>query len=663
MFDDRLLIWKVKKGDEGAFRLIYQKYKDVLFTVAANLLNDDAVAENILHNVFVSFAGDIGSFHFYSDLKIVLVGRLLSHAREKIHEKMRSEAVKGDAGPIELNIQPDDGSRKTEFLAKALPHIPVQQREVMILHLLAGIRFKAIAALQDISTGTAEGRYRYGIDKLQTVLAEEGQAVDNVEHAVARLRRNTVQQADNRISAEAITVLKRSVESLQRGSVAGMALKIAAAVVLAAIILIAAGIYANRRENRAGAGKKSGFTYIGIGRKPQPPEEKQQSKLPTALEAEIASIDQMYAERDVKGLVKMLTKGQLFSQLFAAKYLGEIGDEKALKVLKQQLEIWKKNPDENPGSQFLTDAIFRIEARLQDKKPDKSKNIDKPQDNARKEEEPVPQPAVAVEKEQMIYGTLVDTQNRPVMGTITLSGGKSLQTDEYGVFHMTSPPAGATQVHYAIDAGSGLGRGFIWTADDDANNLVVVLEPLAMISGRVVDGSGNGVREGKIKIMVGPLPGVASINTPAELWKANVAVDGRFSFEGVPVGLPMTVLVERDGFKTGAVVIGALDAGKTADVGNIVLRKIREDEEPQSEAGSGKLSGVVFNDSGKPVTGLSVSCTVGADIVEAVTDANGRYHLSGLPAGEQVRLQVGGNEYDAVCDGNDLDIHLPAEQR
>ncbi len=55
----------------------------------------------------------------------------------------------------------------------ALAQIPYEQREVLILHAYTGMKFKAIAARQDVSINTVQGRYRYAVDKLRSLLNSE----------------------------------------------------------------------------------------------------------------------------------------------------------------------------------------------------------------------------------------------------------------------------------------------------------------------------------------------------------------------------------------------------------------------------------------------------------------------------------------------------------
>jgi hypothetical protein len=55
MIEDRLLVLRCKRGSSDALRRVYQKYKDDLLVVAMVVLNDNAAAEDVLHDVFEAF--------------------------------------------------------------------------------------------------------------------------------------------------------------------------------------------------------------------------------------------------------------------------------------------------------------------------------------------------------------------------------------------------------------------------------------------------------------------------------------------------------------------------------------------------------------------------------------------------------------------------------
>ena len=58
-------------------------------------------------------------------------------------------------------------------LTTALTKLPVEQREVIVLHTHGQMRFRAIAKSLNVSLNTVKSRYRYGIGKLRESLKTE----------------------------------------------------------------------------------------------------------------------------------------------------------------------------------------------------------------------------------------------------------------------------------------------------------------------------------------------------------------------------------------------------------------------------------------------------------------------------------------------------------
>jgi RNA polymerase sigma-70 factor (ECF subfamily) len=55
----------------------------------------------------------------------------------------------------------------------AMAQLPYEQREIIILHLQSKMRFRQIAKSKGVSVNTVMSRYRYGLDKLRSVLDGE----------------------------------------------------------------------------------------------------------------------------------------------------------------------------------------------------------------------------------------------------------------------------------------------------------------------------------------------------------------------------------------------------------------------------------------------------------------------------------------------------------
>ena len=174
MIDERILVWRFNRGSKDAFQMIYEKYKDDLLGLAITLLRDRSLAEDVVHDVFVSFAGTTGTFHLSGTLKGYLSTCVANAVRDR--NRLRSlrdvgldaaEAMQSHSGdPIEHAIDSEQSGRLMQWLG----HLPYEQREVVVLHLHQGMRFKEIAEALRISINTVQSRYRYGLDKLPSIM-------------------------------------------------------------------------------------------------------------------------------------------------------------------------------------------------------------------------------------------------------------------------------------------------------------------------------------------------------------------------------------------------------------------------------------------------------------------------------------------------------------
>ena len=177
MLEDKLLVLKCKRGNKEAMCRLYDKYKDYLLTLAKGLLGEQATAEDVVHDVFVSFARLARQFQLKGSLRAYLATCVINLARDKIRAKTRQAQVLDSMNPDTLcSDNPAQNLIESEEITQmrqALTKIPYEQREVVMLHLKGGMKFREIARLQCVSLSTTHGRYRYGLDKLRSLLNSE----------------------------------------------------------------------------------------------------------------------------------------------------------------------------------------------------------------------------------------------------------------------------------------------------------------------------------------------------------------------------------------------------------------------------------------------------------------------------------------------------------
>jgi RNA polymerase sigma-70 factor (ECF subfamily) len=178
MSEDRRLLWRLKRGDSDALRLIYEKYERDLVTLAANLLHDPGTADDVVQDVFVAFVRSASGLQLRRSLRGYLATAVANRVRDHFRTRARQQFVALEdaghllanrAGPVQMVICSEEMQKLRTVVAK-LPH---EQREVIMLRIHADMKFREIAEHQNVSVKTALSRYRYGLDKLHSMLNGE----------------------------------------------------------------------------------------------------------------------------------------------------------------------------------------------------------------------------------------------------------------------------------------------------------------------------------------------------------------------------------------------------------------------------------------------------------------------------------------------------------
>jgi len=181
MREDRHLLSRLRKGDQAALGRIYEKYKPDLLSLAMGLLTNYAAAEDCLHDVFVAFAKRAPGLRLRGSLKGYLATCVANRAREELRGRARRVKAANPGVVAEVTAADDCsamqqavGREQAARLYAALAELPAEQREVVLLHLHGGLRFRRIAERRGMSINTVQSRYRYALEKLRTLLAEDG---------------------------------------------------------------------------------------------------------------------------------------------------------------------------------------------------------------------------------------------------------------------------------------------------------------------------------------------------------------------------------------------------------------------------------------------------------------------------------------------------------
>ena len=162
-YKENMLLSRVAKGEEGAFRTLFTEYRHQVYQIARKLLQSEVRAEDALQEIFLKIwlnrekLPEIHSFSAY--LNTITRNYLYNALRRLAYEEvfLQQSAQSGYASDGSEDILSPMALRELrELLQKIIATLTPQQRRVFELSRMEGLRHEEIATLLDISRETVK---------------------------------------------------------------------------------------------------------------------------------------------------------------------------------------------------------------------------------------------------------------------------------------------------------------------------------------------------------------------------------------------------------------------------------------------------------------------------------------------------------------------------
>jgi RNA polymerase sigma-70 factor, ECF subfamily len=145
---------------------MYRQHGAALLLFASAISGDRARAQDALHQVFLKLMEN-GRLSEAEDKKAYLFACVRNAVLNDANAQNRNTSLDGQS----IWFAPPDRDYPAERnLRRALAALPVDQREVVVLHMWGELTFSEVGNLLDVSSNTAASRYRYGLTKLRELL-------------------------------------------------------------------------------------------------------------------------------------------------------------------------------------------------------------------------------------------------------------------------------------------------------------------------------------------------------------------------------------------------------------------------------------------------------------------------------------------------------------
>ena len=173
--DDETLIRRIADGDWPAMQTLFARHRVAIYRWLLRLVGDEAMAEDLLSDVFLDVWRQAASFEGRASVSTWLLAiarhKALSARRRRIDAKLDAEIASTIADPADDPEVALQKKNRGELLRKCLAHLSPEHGEVIDLVYYHGKSVKEVADIVGVAEGTIKTRMFYARKKLAELIS------------------------------------------------------------------------------------------------------------------------------------------------------------------------------------------------------------------------------------------------------------------------------------------------------------------------------------------------------------------------------------------------------------------------------------------------------------------------------------------------------------
>ena len=168
------LLYGISNGDKKCLEQLYQVTHTSVYSFALSVLKNHHDAEDVLHDCYVAVWNGAESYVSRGKPMAWILTITKNLCLMKLRSTKRKETVSPEELEETLRHEGFSGMKEDEiFLKGAMSALGEEERQIVILHAVAGMRHREIAGLLKMPLATELSKYRRGLAKLKKILEEE----------------------------------------------------------------------------------------------------------------------------------------------------------------------------------------------------------------------------------------------------------------------------------------------------------------------------------------------------------------------------------------------------------------------------------------------------------------------------------------------------------
>lgn len=177
---DSQLVALITERDAGALEALYERHGPLAYTLASAIVEDDALVDRIVQDVFVGLWDDAAPLGTDTDLvgaRLLAVTRQRATALVRRQPQARRGSGRGEEPAFVLAPEPEPGGSATpaeeQYAAvrRALASLPAPERRALALAYLGGYTQREVAVLVEAQLETVRAQMAGGLRELKRALA------------------------------------------------------------------------------------------------------------------------------------------------------------------------------------------------------------------------------------------------------------------------------------------------------------------------------------------------------------------------------------------------------------------------------------------------------------------------------------------------------------
>lgn len=182
---DQELIKQLKEGNESAFKIIVERWQDMVVNTCMGLVQDANDAEDVAQEVFIQVYESVDQFKgeskFSTWLYRIAVTKSLDHLRKKKRKK-RFAFLQSLFGVNEEEVIQDpefhhpgvklENKEQAAVLFKAIAKLPDNQKAAFTLHKLEGLSYQEVAEALSTTVSSVESLMHRARGNLRKILTD-----------------------------------------------------------------------------------------------------------------------------------------------------------------------------------------------------------------------------------------------------------------------------------------------------------------------------------------------------------------------------------------------------------------------------------------------------------------------------------------------------------